>query len=85
MEESKKPPVGIKPRWLHDSQRARDIIDAIERYTEANMTIPKIWIDELRDLCECPFISREMNDEDELYAKALNGIQNYSKSKGGAQ
>ena len=45
-----KPPIGLKPRWLHDSSRASDILDAIERYTDANMSIPKSWIVELKDL-----------------------------------
>lgn len=52
MSESQKPPLGIQPRWLHDSQRAKEIIEAIGRYTDANMTIPKSWIEELQDLFE---------------------------------
>jgi len=44
------PPVGLKPRYIHDSERIDDILCAIERYTDANMSIPKSWIEELRDL-----------------------------------
>lgn len=50
MENMKKPPLGLEPRWLHDTRRAKEIIDAIERYTNANMPIKKEWIKELKDL-----------------------------------
>jgi len=48
--ELKKQPLGLEPRWIHDSKRASDILDAIERYTDANMSIPKKWVEELKDL-----------------------------------
>ena len=48
--ELKKPPLGLEPRWIHDSRRAMAILDAIERYTDANMSIPKKWVEELKDL-----------------------------------
>ena len=50
MENIQKPPVGLKPRYVHDGERIDEILCAIERYTDANMSIPKSWIDELRDL-----------------------------------
>ena len=50
MGELEKPPLGLKPRWIHDSERAKEILDAIERRTDANMSIPKNWINELQDL-----------------------------------
>ena len=50
MSELKKQPLGLEPRWIHDSKRASDILDAIERYTDANMSIPKKWVEELKDL-----------------------------------
>lgn len=50
MEDFKKPPLGLKPRWIHDSQRVEEILDAIARYTDANMPIPKVWLEELKDL-----------------------------------
>ena len=40
MGELKKPPLGLEPRWVHDSKRVKNILDAIERYTDANMPIP---------------------------------------------
>ena len=55
MSELKKPPLGLKPRWVHDSRRAKDILDAIERYTDVNMSIPKAWVKELKDLFNAYF------------------------------
>lgn len=52
MENSQKPPVGLEPRYIHDGKRIDDILNAIERYTDANMSIPKTWVDELRALIE---------------------------------
>lgn len=48
--ENEKPPIGIEPRYIHDVNRMNVILDAIDRYTDANMTIPKSWVEELRDL-----------------------------------
>lgn len=42
------PPLGLKPRKIHDRDRMNEIISAIERYSEATMPIPKEWTDELR-------------------------------------
>lgn len=55
MSELKKPPLGLKPRWVHDLRRVEDILDAIERYTDANMSIPKAWVEELKDLFNAYF------------------------------
>lgn len=55
MSELEKPPLGLEPRWVHDSRRAKDILDAIERYTDANMSIPKTWVEELQDLFNAYF------------------------------
>ena len=52
MQENAKPPIGLEPRYIHDGKRIDDILSAIERYTDANMSIPKTWIDELRTLIE---------------------------------
>ena len=44
------PPLGLKPRKIHDRDRMNEIISAIERYSEASMPIPKEWTYELRDI-----------------------------------
>lgn len=45
-----KPPIGIKPRYIHDEQRLIDIQRAIERYLYACMPIPTVWIYEYNEL-----------------------------------
>lgn len=45
-----KPPVGIKPRYIHDGERLCEILNAMDRYSKASKHIPGEWIDELRDL-----------------------------------
>lgn len=50
MEEQKAPPLGLKPKWIHDLQRRREIFEAMERYSDAGKPIPREWIDELREL-----------------------------------
>ncbi len=52
MDDNMKPPIGLEPRYVHDGKRIDEILSAIERYTDANMSIPKAWINELRDLIE---------------------------------
>ena len=44
------PPVGIKPRWLHEEERIKELLDAIQRYSEAKLPIPTDWIKELKTL-----------------------------------
>jgi len=45
-----KPPVGLKPKWLHDEQRLDEIKAAISRYTEKGEPIPQEWIEEYNSL-----------------------------------
>ena len=33
-----KPPLGLKPKWIHDQQRQGEIMAAINRYLEAGKT-----------------------------------------------
>lgn len=49
-EEPLPPPLGLKPRYVHDSERLKDIISAMERYSKVSKPIPGVWIDELKDL-----------------------------------
>ena len=48
--EERKPPLGLKPKWIHDGQRIREIFEAMERFSDAGEPIPREWIDELREL-----------------------------------
>ena len=45
-----KPPLGIKPRHVHDSERAIEIAKAIARYIEARKKVPIEWTDELMEI-----------------------------------
>lgn len=47
MLEERKPPIGLKPKYIHDIERIKEIIDAMKRYSENNISIPVEWIDEL--------------------------------------
>lgn len=42
-----KPPLGLKPKSIHDLERTREILDAILRYLDAGKTPPKAWAKEL--------------------------------------
>lgn len=45
-----RPPLGLKPRNVHNQQRIQEIVAAIGRYTDANKPIPSEWIEEYNDL-----------------------------------
>jgi len=47
---NRKPPLGLTPRRIHTEKRIRDILDALMRYNDADLSIPQEWIDELSDL-----------------------------------
>jgi hypothetical protein len=43
---SKKPPIGLRPKFLANEDRMKEIQEAITRYMDANMPIPTDWIEE---------------------------------------
>lgn len=47
---SKKPPIGIAPRWIVTEKRIANIKEAVSNYMLANMKIPIEWITEYNDL-----------------------------------
>ena len=47
---SAKPPIGIKPKYIHDSERFGEVLRGVERYRSAGKKIPSEWIDELINL-----------------------------------
>ena len=47
-----KPPLGLRPRYIADLDRQREIIDAIGRYGNIGKKIPQVWINELREIHE---------------------------------
>ena len=45
-----KPPLGLKPKRIHELHRAIDIVDAIIRYLESDKQVPIYWIEEYNEL-----------------------------------
>jgi hypothetical protein len=45
-----RPPLGLRPKYIADTMRAREILEAIDRYLSAGKKIPAEWIKELSDL-----------------------------------
>lgn len=45
-----KPPLGVKPRYLHDSLREVNLFQAIKRYLDADIEIPIEWVQEYNEL-----------------------------------
>ncbi len=43
-------PIGLIPKFVWDYKRVGAILEAMERFSEANKHIPGEWIKELRDL-----------------------------------
>lgn len=45
-----KPPLGLTPKFIRDSDRKYEIIEAMFRYLETNKRIPQEWINEFDEL-----------------------------------
>lgn len=45
-----KPPLGLHPKRFHEAARFREILEAMQRYSDALRPIPKEWIDEIGEL-----------------------------------
>lgn len=50
----KKPPLGIIPKSIHQTERFSALCDAISRYWEAGFKIPIKWIEEHNELLQEP-------------------------------
>ncbi len=50
-----KPPVGLKPRHDHDTDRIKEIHAAMGRYIQEAKQIPAEWAKELLDLSKATF------------------------------
>lgn len=48
----KRPPLGIKPRWLMDEERLAELIGAFERHLKATYPIRVEWVQEYNEICE---------------------------------
>ena len=47
--ETVKPPLGLKPKWLHDEQRHAELVSAIKRRLKKGVDIPDEWIREYKN------------------------------------
>jgi hypothetical protein len=54
IKDKKRPPLGLIPRFVFESQRVNMIIEAIYRYIEAESPIPIEWIEEYNELIKKP-------------------------------
>ena len=50
MDNTKKPPIGLMPKEIHDWKRLVEIVNAIERYTEAELPVNIEWVIEMKQL-----------------------------------
>ena len=50
--QAKKPPLGVKPRYIHDEIRRRELGEAIIRYIEESLPVYPEWVDEYNELLE---------------------------------
>lgn len=46
----KAPPIGIAPKYIWIEERQRALLEAINRYIQANMKIPIEWVEEYNSL-----------------------------------
>ena len=47
-----KPPIGLKPKYIHDYDRSMDILAAMKRYNDVGKEIPEDWFSELAEIIE---------------------------------
>lgn len=50
--DTEKPPLGLIPKYHYEYQRLQDIIGAINRYLEAELEVPVIWLEEYNEIIE---------------------------------
>jgi hypothetical protein len=50
MDSKKEPPLGLKPRYIHDEERMLDIKSAIVRMINADATISIEWVQEYNEI-----------------------------------
>lgn len=46
------PPLGLIPKFVRDRERAREILEAMQRYVDAGQPIPRAWLKELSEIEE---------------------------------
>jgi len=46
----RKPPIGLRPRFVAEAARCQEILDAIKRYQDAKAQVPDEWLSEFDEL-----------------------------------
>jgi len=69
-----KPPIGVMPKWLWQKQRAKELLDAINRYVAANKEPKLEWIEELYELKEWG-VKLTTDPEPEAYMSAPDAFE----------
>ena len=52
VKQNSKPPLGVMSRDMWDRKRQEDLGEAMYRYLEADMKIPKEWLDEYNEISD---------------------------------
>lgn len=48
---SKKPPLGVMPKFIWNQKRQGELLAAISRYYDEGLKVPLEWISEFKELC----------------------------------
>jgi hypothetical protein len=51
-EEIKMPPLGLRPKFVVERLREKEILEAMNRYIVAGVVVPFAWLEELNELLE---------------------------------
>ena len=62
-----RPPLGLTPRWVHEMERFEEIIAAMKRYSEAGLSVPIEWIEELDELYDKTIMFEAVKQKGEKY------------------
>ena len=49
-DETKRPPLGLVPKWVRDKERFAEVCEAISRYYNEEYVIPISWVEEYNEL-----------------------------------
>ena len=48
----KKPPLGLRPKFVVAAERLKEISEAVKRYVDAGVDVPDEWLEEWEELAE---------------------------------
>lgn len=49
---ARKPPIGLRPRFVVESERLQEISEAVNRYVKAGFDVPEEWLDEWEEIAK---------------------------------